>query len=75
MKPRITYSCVEFPALFIELILKIEKFSFHDESFKKHRLANFANTFSFKRIHENLIIFKRSNTSSYAVFCALSFGV
>ena len=39
---------------------------------KKQRLANFTQTFSF---HENLIIFKHSNTSSCAVFYALSFGV
>ena len=32
-------------------------------------------TFSFNKIHENLIIFKRRNTSSCAVFYALSFGV
>ena len=42
---------------------------------KKQGLANFAKTFSFKRIHENVIIFKRSNTPSCAVFYALSFGV
>ena len=36
---------------------------------------NFAKTFSFKKIHENLIIFKRSNASSCKVFYALSFGV
>ena len=42
---------------------------------KKQRLANFAKTFSFKKIDENLIIFKRSNTLYCAVFYALSSGV
>ena len=42
---------------------------------KNKRLTNFVKTFSFKKIHENLTIFKRSNTSSCAVFYALSFGV
>ena len=41
------YSCVEFSALFIELIFKIIKRPFHDESFKKTKVDQ---TFSFEKI-------------------------
>ena len=59
----------------MKLIFKIEKFSFHEESFKKQRLVNFSKTFSFKRIHENLIIFKLQMHRVVQFFYALSFGV